>query len=154
MPEPYTPEQLRYLRFHMGMEPVGMSNPYHGHTTRSKPLDQFEYDENEARAAHAEQHALDVRFDDLYSEREQKLWSEAEYYRAKSERLSVEIALACKIMQSETLVESVRALVAERRELKAKLTENQLTTGGTPETLSLPSSSGATSGMSGVPPEN
>ena len=115
MVEPLTPEQTAAVCRVMGVKPAG-GNPYA--STRGPDLIRH-YESYEAHETFSERRR-DVRFDDLYSDREMGLWADLQHFKARSERLEAEIREACKILQTDSLVVAVRKLVAEVRELKQK----------------------------------
>ena len=112
----YTPAQLHYLKHTLGVVPVS-GNPYTSPTSRR---DYFERQDYEAHEQYEEQRRSDaIRFDDLYSEREMHLWADCQHYKTRSEHLEATIREACKVLQTNSLVEAVRKVVADLREAKS-----------------------------------
>jgi hypothetical protein len=118
--EELTPEQEAAVCHTMGVTPAGQ-NPYA--STRGPAKDRIgHYSEYEAHESWS-QYSRDIKLDDLFSNREISLFQDREHYKARVEILENQIAEACKILQTNSLVVAVRAMALAYRELQQQKTE-------------------------------
>lgn len=98
-----------------------MTNPYRAADSRqSLCTDYFGAQEHEAHEHHRERMQEDrFRFEDMETEREQKMWAEMMHYKSRCGVLEGEVQEALKIVGGDCLVENVRYLDLAYQELKS-----------------------------------